>query len=133
MLLDEIYLRHASHVSPIFDLFSFYIDLLKSRFPPLIHFFNSFIISLSSSPFLLLKFTENGFLCKFKYSTSTFRFVGYVYYEILSLWLNLKYKLQQYIFHFFPTNYTRQHKKINIEQMYFKRNICYPLGNTSQH
>ena len=43
--------------------------------------------------------------------------------ELSALGMNLKYELQQYIFHICPTKYTKQLKKINIEQVYLKRTM----------
>ena len=46
-------------------------------------------------------------------------YLGY----ISGLGMNLKYEVQQYIFHFCPTKYTKQLKKINNEQLYLKRTM----------
>ena len=43
--------------------------------------------------------------------------------ELSALGMNLKYEVQQYIFHFCPTKYTKQLKKINTEQLYLKRTM----------
>ena len=43
--------------------------------------------------------------------------------ELSPLGLNVKYEVQQYIFHFCPTKYTKQLKKIHTEQLYLKRTM----------
>jgi hypothetical protein len=40
-------------------------------------------------------------------SPQNLRFPGSIFCELSALWLNLKYKLQQQIFHFRPTNIHR--------------------------
>jgi len=82
---------------------------------------------LSPETHNLLWFLENDFQCKFRNFTSTLRFARSISCEISALGLNLKYKLKQYTFHFYPTKYTRQPKKINTEQLYFKGNIFLAL------
>jgi len=79
-----------------------------------------------------VKCPENYFLMQIQKFHLNLELPGLISYELSTIGLNLRYKLQQHKFRFCPTKYTSQPTKINTEQLYFKGNICHPLGHKFQ-